>query len=278
LRNQRIDLALLNRPQDIAQVKKTPGLVVQRWPSLNEKSIDLGSETKPLNDVRVRQAIALAIDRDELMRASIGEYGRVIHTMTAGMQKQWGVDLSQLPNQKVDLDAAKKLLQEAGYGKGVSLTLTTINSYDWMDPAAVTLKQQLARIGITVNIQRQDLGVWIKNFQSARMGFTFNDFSSQPDPDLLFFRHYHKRPEGADFRNWNDDQASADLDRGRKETDPAKRRAAYADFQKRMAESVPTLMLFSSDLVTVRNASVHNYQQHPSGWYYGLVRTYKQKP
>jgi ABC-type transport system substrate-binding protein len=193
------------------------------------------------------------------------------------MQQRWGADPASLPNAKPDIAKAKKLLQEAGYGNGFSLTLKTINKYDWMDPAAVTLKQQLARIGVNLTIQRQDLGVWINEFRSKTMGFTFNDDSTQPDPDLMFYRHYHKAPEGADFRNWNDAEASAALDRARAELDPAKRKADYLEFQKRFAQSVPTIFLFSPDLVTVRNESVRNYQQHPTGWYFGLARTYLKK-
>jgi ABC-type transport system substrate-binding protein len=277
LKNKRVDMATLNRPADIQQVEKTPGLEVERWPSLAKTMIDLGNEVKPLNDPRVRQAIALAVDRQEIMHAAIGEYGRVIYTMVGAMQQRWGADPATLPNTKPDVEKAKKLLQEAGYGNGFNLTLKTINKYDWMDPAAVTLKQQLARIGVNLSIQRQDLGVWINEFRAKNLGFTFNDDATQPDPDLMFYRHYHKAPEGADFRNWNDADASAALDKARTELDPAKRKAAYLEFQKRFAQSVPTIFLFSPDIVTVRSDSVRNYQQHPTGWYFGLVRTFLKK-
>jgi peptide/nickel transport system substrate-binding protein len=276
LRNKRVDLALFTRPQDIKQVEKAPGLVLERWPSLNQKALDLGSELAPLDDVRVRQAIALSIDKDEIMRAAVGGYGQVIGTMVAAMQDRWGAPLDALPNQKVDIEKAKQLLAEAGHSN-LNLTLTTINGYDWMDPAAVTMKQELAKAGINLNIQRVDLGVWIKNFQSKNMGFTFNDWATQPDPHLLFYRHFHKAPEGADFRNWKNDKASALLDQGFAETDPEKRKAIYVDFQKVLAEDAPTVMLFSADHVTVRNEAVENYKQHPTGWYYGLARTYLKK-
>lgn len=274
LRNQRIDLVKLERPQDVQQVQEVEGLEIERWPSLNQKAIDLGAELKPLDDVRVRQAIALAVDKEEMMQAAVGEYGEVIGTMVAAMQDAWGVPVDELPNMTRDVDAAKALLKEAGYGDGLDLTLTTINGYDWMDPAAVTLREQLADAGINLEIQRVDLGVWIDNFRSKRMGFTFNDWATQPDPNLLFYRHFHKAPEGADFRNWNNDEASRLLDEGRAEGDPDKRREIYAEFQNVLAESVPTIMLFSADHVTVRNDKVKNFTQHPTGWYYGLVRTY----
>ena len=72
---------------------------------------------------------------------------------------------------------------------------------------------------------RVDLGVWIQNFRSRNMGFTFNDWGTQPDPSLLYYRHFRAQPEGADFRNWNNEEASALLDRGLAEPDFDKRRA-----------------------------------------------------
>lgn len=274
LRNQRVDLVALARPQDVQQVEQVPGLVIERWPSLNQKAIDLGSELEPLDDVRVRQAIALAVDKEEIMRASIGDFGEVLGTVVAGMQDSWGVPLDELPHQQRDIQEAKERLEEAGHGDGFQLTLTTINGYDWMDPAAVTLREQLADIGIDLQIQRVDLGVWINNFRSSEMGFTFNDWSTQPDPNLLFFRHFHNKPEGADFRNWNNEEASELLRQGRETSDPEERRRIYAEFQHILAETVPTIMLFSVDHVTARSERVQNFEQHPTGWYYGLARTY----
>ncbi|MCW3474333.1 ABC transporter substrate-binding protein [Limobrevibacterium gyesilva] len=274
LRNRRIDLAVVARPQDVQQVEGQRGLFVERWPSLNQKALDLGLEYGPLSDERVRQAISLAVDKAEIMRASVGGLGKVIGTMVAGMQDLWGVPIDQLPNQKQDLDKARKLLADAGHPNGLDLNLTTIIGYDWMDPAALALREQLGKIGIKLNIQRIELGVWVKNFQSKQMGLTFNDWSTQPDPNLLFYRHFHMAPEGADFRNWKDELASKLLDEGRAESELAKRKAIYARFQQEMARSVPTVMLFSADHITVRGERVKNYVQHPTGWYYGLARTY----
>ena len=64
------------------------------------------------------------------------------------------------------------------------------------------------------------------------------------------------------------------LDRGREESDYAVRRALYNDFQKLLAEEVPTIMLFSADLLTVERDRVRNHQQHPTGWYFSLIKTW----
>jgi peptide/nickel transport system substrate-binding protein len=241
---------------------------------MNQKSIDLGSEHPILQDVRVRQAIALAIDKEAVMKASISGYGQVLGTMVAGMQERWGLPLDQVPNQKVDLERAKKLLAEAGHPNGFEIDITTIIGYDWMDAASVTIADQLKRIGIKLNIKKIELGVWVRNFQSKQMGFTFNDWPSSPDPSLLFYRHFRAAPLGADFRNWKNEQASALLDRGREESDYATRRKIYNDFQKVLAETVPTVMMFSADLLAVERDRVRNHQQHPTGWYFGLAKTW----
>jgi peptide/nickel transport system substrate-binding protein len=273
LRNQRIDFAKLGRPQDSEQLAGVDHLEIQRWASLGQKPLDLDSNYGPLQDVRVRQAIALAVDKEEILQASLGGYGTVIHTIVAGMQDTWGVPVEELEFQTRDLERARALMAEAGLADGVEMDLTTIAGFDWMDPAAVTLKEQLSEIGITLNIKRVDLGVWIDNFRNKNMGLTFNDWATQPDPNMLFFRHFHKSPEGADFRNWNNEEASALLREGRSTSDPAKRKEIYAEFQKILDRTVPTVMLFSADIVTVANERVKNLYQHPTGWYFGLAKT-----
>jgi peptide/nickel transport system substrate-binding protein len=267
-------MAMFSRPQDTQALANAPGVEVHRWPSLNQKSLDLDCKYGPLGDVRVRQAIALAIDKKTVMDAAIAGYGRVIGTIVAGMQESWGVPLDQLPNQKPDLDRARALLREAGHPDGFAIDLTTIIGYDWMDAAAVTIGEQLRRIGIRTNIRKLELGVWTRNFRAREMGFTFNDWGTTPDPSLLYYRHFRAAPEGADFRNWNNARASALLDRGQEVAEPAARRAIYTEFQTLLAEEVPTVMIFSADLLTANRTRLKNYLQHGTGWYFGLAKAW----
>jgi peptide/nickel transport system substrate-binding protein len=272
--NRRIDLGIFSRPQDAEQLARVPGVRLVRTPSMGQRSIDLGAEHPLLRDARVRRAIALGIDKEAVMRASVAGYGQVIGTMVAGMQERWGLPLADTPNQRPDPARARRLLAEAGHPNGFEIELTTIIGYDWMDAAAVTIADQLQRIGIKVNIRKIELGVWIRNFQNRQMGFTFNDWPTSPDPNLLFYRHFRAQPLGADFRNWNNAEASALLDRGREESDFGTRRDIYHAFQKLLAEEVPTIMLFSADLLTVERERVRNHQQHPTGWHFGLIKTW----
>lgn len=274
LQARRIDMAMFSRPQDTQALANAAGVEVHRWPSLNQKTVDMDCRYSHLGDVRVRQAIALAIDKRTVMDASIAGYGTVIGTTVAGMQQAWGVPLDQLANQRVDLDRARALLTASGQPNGFDIDLTTIIGYDWMDAAAVTISEQLRRINVRVTIRRQELGVWIRNFRAREMGFTFNDWGTTPDPSLLYYRHFRAAPEGADFRNWNHARASALLDQGQETADPAARRAIYTEFQKILAEEVPTIMMFSSDVLTANRTRLKNYVQHGTGWYFGLAKAW----
>jgi peptide/nickel transport system substrate-binding protein len=224
--------------------------------------------------VRVRRAIALAIDKAAVMQAAIGNNGTVLGTTVAAMQDSWGAPLAELSTQRPDLDRARALLAEAGLASGFALDLVSIIGFEWMDPAAVTIAQQLQRIGIRLNIQRVELGVWLNAFRTRNMRFTFNDWGTQPDPHILYYRHFRSPPQGADFRNWANTDADRLLDQGMETSDPAARRRIYVELQKLMSDTVPTIMLYSPNLVSVTQARVRNYAQHPTGWWFGLARAW----
>jgi peptide/nickel transport system substrate-binding protein len=274
VRNRRADVALLARPQDAEQLRGVQGLDIGTAPSLRQCALDLDSGHAQLRDVRVRRAIALAIDKRAVMQASIGGHGAVLGTTVAAMQESWGAPFDELPTQRPDPDRARALLAEAGLGDGFPLDLVGIIGFEWMDPAAVTIAQQLQRVGIRLNIQRVELGVWLNAFRTRNMRFTFNDWGTQPDPHILYYRHFRSPPQGADFRNWANADADRLLDRGMEASDPAERRRAYVELQKLMSDTVPTIMLFSPNLVTVTQSRVRNYAQHPTGWWFGLARTW----
>ncbi|MCR0981065.1 ABC transporter substrate-binding protein [Roseomonas populi] len=274
LRSRRVDLALLARPQDAEQLQGQAGLNITSASSLRQCSLDLDGNHAQLKDPRVRQAIALAVDKDAVMQASISGKGKVLGTIPAAMQESWGAPISALPNQKPDMARAKALLAEAGLPDGFTMDLISIIGFEWMDPAGVTLAQQLAPLGIRLNIQRVELGVWLNAYRSRNMRFTFNDWGTQPDPHILYYRHFHSQPRGADFRNWNNAEGDRLLDAGMATADPARRKEIYVEFQKVVDASVPTVMLFSPDLVSVAQQRVRNYAQHPTGWWFGLAKAW----
>ncbi|MDR9392013.1 MAG: ABC transporter substrate-binding protein [Trueperaceae bacterium] len=275
LRTGQVDLAQLARPQDVAQIEGVNSLSHQEQTSWVQKSIDLQAGAGATEDVAIRQAISLAIDKQEILQAAVQGYGQVIGLVPAGMQERWGARLSELPMQGPDPERARQILADAGYPDGVDVQITTIIGFDWMTPAAETLVSQLSEAGIRATVQRQDLGVWIDNWGSRSfVEVTLNDWGTVPDPSLLFDAHFQARPVGNDFRNWNNAEATELLTQAKQATDYDERYAHYVEVQKMMAEDAITVPLFSSSIVAVQQDRVQNYVQHPSGWYFGLIRTW----
>ena len=169
LRNGRADIGVLERPQDADQLSGAKNLTIVRALSLNHKALDLPPNFGPFSDIRVRQAVALAIDKKEIMDAAIGDkYGRVVGTILPAMQERWGVPLDELPFQETNLDKARQLLTEAGYPNGFDIKLRTIVGFEWMEPAAVTIVQELQARRTTSN-RTPDLGVWVGNLRAKNM-------------------------------------------------------------------------------------------------------------
>jgi len=275
LRTGQVDLAQLARPQDVVQLGGVKGLSHQEQTSWVQKSIDLQAGAGVTADKLVRQAISLAVDKEEVLQAAVQGYGQVIGIIPAGMQERWGAPLDELPMQGPDPERARELLSKAGYPNGVDVQLTTIIGFDWMTPASETLVSQLAKAGIRATIQRQDLGVWIDNWGGRSfVDLTLNDWGTVPDPSLLLDAHFQMRPIGNDFRNWNNEEATELLTQAKQATEYEKRLELYVEVQKMMAEDAITIPLFSSSIIAVTQDRVHNYVQHPSGWYFGLVRTW----
>ena len=117
------------------------------WSGLN--LIDRGGEvSKPLGDVRVRQAINYALDRHDPAKAVLGEYG--VPTTTTVVEGADGWSKEAADRYPYDVAKAKALLAEAGYPDGFELPVLSIH-YSGIDTMAEAMSAQLAEVGITLN-------------------------------------------------------------------------------------------------------------------------------
>lgn len=276
LRSGQAHFSILSDTKKFVDLKDDKNLNVLKQPAIKWAIMDLALDQKPTDNLKVRQAIALGIDKQAVMQAATQGVGTVIGVLPPAM-KEFALAPDQLKNQKRDVARAKQLLAEAGYPNGTEMTLRIINGYPEMPPTASVIAANLKDVGITVNVQAVDLGVWVADWSAGKNPPTLNAWGGFMDPDLLFYRHFHKKPEGGDFRRWNSAKGSELLDLGRETLDVAKRKQIYSDFQKLVADEVPTVPLYAGDDVTVAQKNVEGYVHHPSGWFYGLKSTWINK-
>ena len=135
----------------LAEAAKDPKLSVLAPVSAGQDSLVLNNRIKPFNDVRVRQAISMGLDRAALVKAIYYGYG-----IPAIGEFAPAVPLSA-PSQyyKYDVAAAKKLLADAGYPNGLEFTATTNvgNPGNHVNDLAALIQSQLSKIGVKMNIQ-----------------------------------------------------------------------------------------------------------------------------
>ena len=269
LRSGDVHLTIFEDSKNYLLVKDDANLVSNLWPTARWSILDFPLDVEPYSDVRVRQAIAAALDRESIIQAAIGGLGSHLNVLPPALWPALAPE--DHPFFRRDLDRAKALLAEAGYPDGLDLTLLTIVGYSALGSSAQVIVENLSEIGVNVEIEQQELGVWIDNFLAGTFeDFTMNAWGGWIDPDMPLYNQFRLPPEGKDFRGWGNQEISDLLDQGRYTLDGEQRVQTYIEIQEMIAEEVPILPLFSADIVTAQQPTVHNFTQHPSGHYHNL--------
>ena len=135
----------------------------------------LNNAVEPFNNVKVRQALCYAANRQEVLDMIADGKGTIIgSSMFPAFGKYYVPELSERYNQ--DIEKAKELLKEAGYPDGFELTITVPNNYQQHIDTAQVLVEQLKAIGVTAKIQQVEWDSWLsdvyadRNFQSTVVG------------------------------------------------------------------------------------------------------------
>ncbi|MDR2179680.1 MAG: ABC transporter substrate-binding protein [Synergistaceae bacterium] len=181
-----------------------------------------------LSKVKVREAISLAIDRNALVDDLMHGTARLATTFTP--PSMLGYDKTAQPYE-FNVEKAKVLMKEAGYENGFEID-GYIRSEALSDTAGrvlLAVQQQLAAIGIKINIVQVDSASW-SDIRGAGgiplyIGTWYSDF---PDPAGHIASYLHSKVSGTYSNNYSSPEFDKLLDEGQSETDPAKRQALYA--------------------------------------------------
>jgi peptide/nickel transport system substrate-binding protein len=133
------------------------------WPSTSASYLFLNPDTKALQDIKVRQAIAHAVDRQPIITAAVGGYGKPSCVVVPQWTAPWNSDYCPY---KFDVAKSKVLLKEAGYENGLTLDFPYLTLAEF--PVSFELiSAQLAAVGITVKGRGMDIGTWVKEVWST---------------------------------------------------------------------------------------------------------------
>ncbi len=272
LRTGTIHAAKLLDAKNYALVKGDQRLVTTLNPALRWNVIDLVGDPAPFDKVEFRQAIQLGIDRPGILETVGRGLGERLGMLPPALTP-YALSYKELPLQDRDVAKAKELLKQAGYASGASFKLRTITGNALHRDSAQFIAANLREVGIEVQIEAVDSGVWINDWIAGTTPPVMNGWGGFTDPDLAFFRHFHSRPDGMDFRRWKNKEADKLLEQGRTTLDPAKRKPIYDQIQKLIAQEAISIPLYAPQMIYVTNTKVKNFQSHATGFLFGLRET-----
>lgn len=150
-------------PDSLAQFKDNPEFTVSEGKSTTKLLLAYNDRVAPFDNVKVRKALARAIDDEKLLKAVWGDYGTLIGSFVPPTDA-WYSDLTK--TDAYDPESAKALLKEAGYPDGFTFTIDTPN-YDPHPIAAQFIQSELAKIGVKVNINVITANEWYTKVYKA---------------------------------------------------------------------------------------------------------------
>lgn len=216
--------------------------------------IALNCAKAPFNNKALRQAIAAAIDRKEILDIAYFGAGEEGYMEVPSGSPWFGGE----PPYKSgpDLTVAKQKMKEAGYENGLDVTFLALPQYPELQKTGVVLKDQLAKIGINVTIEQLEVTVWFDRYAKGDYELTSAYWSGTIDPDT-FYSTQLVSTSPTNYSNY----VSADVDRlsqqAKSESDQAKREALYEEIRAIVWEDSPIVFAHYETLNYLMSKDVH---------------------
>ena len=260
-------------PENVAWLAARPGLDVAQVAGSTFSYIGFNFADGPTRDPRIRQAIAMAIDRETIVRAVFRGQARVAEAMlTPG---HWAGAPARAAPYPYNPAAARATLAAAGYTPQQPLRLSYKTSSDPLRLRIVTILQaQLAAVGIELKIQSYDWGTFYADIKAGRFELYGLSWVGLQLPDIFRYALHSAAvpPAGANRGRYANPAADRLVEAAEASPDLAARAAIYRQLQEMLALDLPFLPLWFEDFVIVRRARVLGYDTNASGDFDALAR------
>ncbi len=263
-------VALYPRPTDVPTLRHDPQLKVAELDSLLVAYVALNTRHKPLDDVRVRQAINLAFDRDSYLKAQFGE-GGASPAVAPYPSTLWGSD-PDLKGWPHDLERARQLLAEAGIQPGLKLSIWTRPGGGPTNPnpgiGAQMLQDDLDKLGIHADIRVYEWGELIRRAKHGEHDLLFMGWvGDNGDPDNFLTPNLScaAASSGENMSGWCNAAFDDLLRQARASTDQATRSGLYRQALAIFQREAPWIALAYPKQFAVLSPRVRGFTLSPLG-------------
>lgn len=237
----------------LAQLRTSPKGTVLFGPNTAAADLSVLDFGGALGDLKVRQALSMALDRKNIVKAAAGGIGVPAKAPTARgawalVPEKTDAYFAALPEPAYDLAAAKQLVSEAG-ATGRKVTLATSTLTPEISVVANAVQAAGKQIGLDVELKSVAPEAYSSIFvdPAARAGLDLvvtNGYDNTPDP--LEFYQYLRTGDFGNYGNWSNAEYDAAFDAANAEADPARRADLTAELQKIAVRELPVIPLYEA--------------------------------
>ena len=224
------------------------------------QALFLNNAVEPFNNIKVRQALNYAIDKQSLLDFVAGGKGRIIGSnMFTGFAKYYEDLTGMYP---YDTAKAKELLAEAGYPNGFGFTITVPSNYKFHVDTAQVIIEQLKQVGITVDIKQVEWASWLsdvyteRNYESTVIGLD----AKLAGRDVL---DRYKSTARNNFLNYSNTEFDKLLEKAIETVSNEEKITAYKQLQTILAEDAASVYIQDPALLVAVNPKLSGYTFYP---------------
>jgi peptide/nickel transport system substrate-binding protein len=254
----------------VVALEREPNLQIERAPGTVLSYLAFNLHDSVLKDVRVRQAIAYAVDRSPLLQYIWRGFAQPAQSILP--KQSWAYD-QEVPFYPHDPEKARQMLDAAGYpahnGIRFHLTMKTSTEESTRLMAAVW-QQQLREVGIALDIRTFEFATFFADVTSGAFQlYSLRWIGGNEDPDIFEYAFHSNRfpPKGANRGFYSNPRVDSLIDRARREIDQNTRKKLYDEVQEILAQDVPYINLWYFDNVLVHTRRMRKATLNPSGNY-----------
>jgi len=259
----------------VLALRNDPGLEVMQAPGTIYAYMALNLRDPVLKDVRVRHALAYAIDVQPIIRYLLRNQAKPAYSILPPEHWAYDGDVARYP---YDPAKARQILDDAGYrakdGVRFHVTMKT-SSDDATRLMAAVLQQQLREVGIALDIRTFEFATFFSDItKGAYQMYSMRWIGGNQDPDIFeyVFDSGSFPPKRANRTFYSNPRVDALIREGRTTLDQERRKAIYAEVQQIVAEDLPYINLWYLDNVLVHTKRVQGIEMNPAG-NYDFLRT-----
>ena len=263
------DIDLIDRVQsvsDIETLSADPNITMLDMAFAMDHLLYMNTTKAPFDDIRVREAMCYAVDRQDLIDTLAGGDGYITPTIILPNQTWYSDDI--IPTYTYDPEKSRELLSEAGYPDGVTVELY-YGTYSNMQQISELIQSQAEAAGFNIELVGVDGAtnkqIWASYNEDAPAGMRLNDIG-QPKASPYIQLEYIFGPDALqNCSKWFDPRVGELLDQIRAETDQEKRDELCFEFQELQAEFIPICMLHTVPGVAAMRSWVEGVQFNGEG-------------